>query len=247
MGLLDSGAEVTVVGPRFRALVDSGCIQTKPSLFAIRTADGTVHNTTHVLVLSVSYLGHNHVIEAPMLSSLKHDLVLGVDCWQKFNIRPEIKAVGTIEAEKQLSVSEPLVLTDTQAMQLKEVLSGMPFGKDGILSKTSLVKHSIDTGSSAPIKQTQYIMSPYVQKDVHAEIDRLLSIGAIFPCCSPWNNPMICVRKPNGKVRLCLDARKLNAVTKKDAYPQPQLNRILSQLSETHARRRCEIENGVFN
>lgn len=44
---------------------------------------------------------------------------------------------------------------------------------------------------------------------------------------------MICVRKPNGKVRLCLDARKLNGVTAKDAYQQPQLNRILSQLTGT--------------
>lgn len=45
---------------------------------------------------------------------------------------------------------------------------------------------------------------------------------------------MIVVRKPTGKVRLCLDARKLNAVTSKDAYPQPQLNRILSQLTGTN-------------
>lgn len=45
---------------------------------------------------------------------------------------------------------------------------------------------------------------------------------------------MIVVRKASGKVRLCLDARKLNPVTLKDAYPQLQLNRILSQLSGTY-------------
>lgn len=44
---------------------------------------------------------------------------------------------------------------------------------------------------------------------------------------------MIVVRIPTGKIRLCLDARKLNAVTTKDAYPQPQINRILAQLSGT--------------
>lgn len=77
------------------------------------------------------------------------------------------------------------------------------------------------------------MISPYVQKDVHAEIDRLLAIGAIFPCSSPWNNPVIAVRKPTGKIRLCIDARKLNSVTTKDAYPQPQLDRILTQLTDT--------------
>lgn len=234
IGLLDSGAEVTVVGPRFQAFVASGRIRTKPSMFNIRTADGAVHATAHVLILNINYLGHSHVVEAPMLPSLKHDLVLGVDFWLKFNIRPAINEVCTIEAEKQLSVSEHMVLSDSEAVQLKNVLNDMPFGKPGILSKTTLTKHAIDTGCATPIKQTQYIISPYVQKEVHAEIDRLLSIGAIFPCSSAWNNPMICVRKPNGKVRLCLDARKLNAVTAKDAYPQPQLNRILAQLSGTH-------------
>ena len=44
---------------------------------------------------------------------------------------------------------------------------------------------------------------------------------------------MISVKKPNGNVRLCLDARKLNAVTEKDAYPQQQINRILVQLHGT--------------
>lgn len=234
VGLLDSGAEITVVGPRFEALVSSGRISTKPAAFNIRTADGTVHKTSNVLVLRIHYLGFSHIVEAPMLRTLKHDLVLGVDFWAKFNIRPAIQEVCSIEAEKQVPVSEHMNLSDADASRLKRVLDGMPFGKGGILSKTSLIKHSIDTGSATPIKQTQYIISPYVQKDVHAEIDRLLSIGAIFPCSSPWNNPMICVRKPNGKVRLCLDARKLNAVTAKDAYPQPQLQRILAQLSGTH-------------
>ena len=38
------------------------------------------------------------------------------------------------------------------------------------------------------------------------------------------------VRKPNGKYRLCMDFRKLNAVTKKDAYPLPYMNSILDKL-----------------
>lgn len=37
------------------------------------------------------------------------------------------------------------------------------------------------------------------------------------------------VRKP-GKVRLCLDSRKVNEVTQKDAYPLPHIDGILSRL-----------------
>lgn len=233
MGLLDSGAQVTVVGPKFLAIVDSGRVEVKPSTFTVRVADGTLHKTQHLLVLPVVYEGQTRTIEAPLLPCLKQDIVLGVDFWQAFGIRPVMVEVNDIEAEKNVNVSGSVELSEADAKRLAFTLAVMPFSKDGVLSKTHLAKHTIDTGSAAPIKQSQYTISPYVQKDVHAEIDRLLAIGAIFPCSSPWNNPVIAVKKPTGKIRLCIDARKLNNVTVKDAYPQPQLNRILTQLTDT--------------
>lgn len=47
-------------------------------------------------------------------------------------------------------------------------------------------------------------------------------------------NPMVVVRKSSGNVRLCIDARKLNVVTVKEAYPIPQINRILGLLEGTN-------------
>lgn len=96
------------------------------------------------------------------------------------------------------------------------------------------MEHRIDTGDAQPIKQRHYIVSPYVQKEVNAEIDRLLKLEVI-EACEPgaWSSPIVVVRKNSGKVRLCLDAQKLNDVTKKDAYPQQQINRILGRLAGT--------------
>lgn len=41
------------------------------------------------------------------------------------------------------------------------------------------------------------------------------------------------IRKSNGKARLCLDARKLNTVTKKDAYPLPLIDGLIARLDKT--------------
>lgn len=61
-----------------------------------------------------------------------------------------------------------------------------------------------------------------------------MGLDVIEKCeSSSWSNPIVAVKKPNGKIRVCLDARKLNEVTVKDAYPQPQINRILSRLVGT--------------
>lgn len=232
--MLDSGAEITVAGPRFQKLIDCGKIKSRELAYKIRTADGAIHTTKRVVVLPIYYQETRHTIEAPLLTSLKRDLVLGIDFWRTFGIRPSVVEVGSIESEKCINVTDSLDLSLSEAEKLQTVLKEMPFCEEGLLSKTPLMKHSIDTGDTKPIRQTQYIISPYVQKEVHAEIDRLLAIGAIFPCSSPWNNPVIAVRKPTGKIRLCVDARKLNAVTVKDAYPQPKLSRILGQLTGTY-------------
>lgn len=84
----------------------------------------------------MKYGDQTREIEAPLLKSLNHDLVLGVDFWSLFYIRPAVVEVGSIESEKQVCVSENLVLSETDALILQTVLKKMPFGRDGALSKT---------------------------------------------------------------------------------------------------------------
>lgn len=57
----------------------------------------------------------------------------------------------------------------------------------------------------------------------------MLQLGVIEESQSPWSSHVALVVKP-GKVRLCLDARKVNSVTVKDAYPLQLIDGILSRL-----------------
>lgn len=112
-----------------------------------------------------------------------------------------------------------------------QVTSNLPNSALLGLEKTSLLSHKIDTGDAAPTKQPYHAVSPAIQKDLYLELDRMLKLGVIEESSSPWCSPMATVRKyNNGKIRLCLDARKLNSVTKKEAYPVPLTEGILSRL-----------------
>ena len=53
----------------------------------------------------------------------------------------------------------------------------------------------------------------------------------IRPSSSPWASPIVLVKKRDGTHRFCVDYRKLNAVTRKDAYPIPRIDDTLDTLS----------------
>ena len=50
------------------------------------------------------------------------------------------------------------------------------------------------------------------------------------PSTSPWASPIVLVRKKDGSTRFCIDYRKLNDVTRKDAYPLRRIDATLDTL-----------------
>ena len=89
------------------------------------------------------------------------------------------------------------------------------------LGKTDLVKHHIELTNYTPIKD-RYRHIPIQQyEEVQKHLKEMLDIGAIRRSNSSWNSPVVLVRKKDGSLRFCIDLRKLNAQTVKDAYSIP--------------------------
>lgn len=229
---MDSGAQSSVAGKNFDKHMQLMNISPNGSISRIRTADGTIHDVDRTYDVPITYHSTTETLRILFTPVVSQDLILGMDFWEKFQIRPVI--VGEVECEKSIPVSTEHELSVEHAKTLQVILKSMPFSREGALSKTHLIEHVIDTGNSPPIKQRHYIVSPYVQKEINVEIDRLLGLEVIEACePSGWSSPIVVVRKTTGKIRLCLDARKLNDITIKDAYPQQQINRILGRLAGT--------------
>lgn len=231
-GLLDSGAQVTIIGGNFENILDLRNISHTLVNQIVKTADGTQHTVNKVYHLPVSHDGVTNIINALYVPSMPNTLILGIDFWNIFGIKPVI--CSSLEISKTPPVTLNHDLTTDEAQQLQNILKCMPFCKTGVLSQTHLISHSINTDGAKPIKQKHYMVSPYIQKHIDEEIDRLLALDVIQKCPgSEWSNPIVAVKKPSGKIRVCLDARKLNNVTIKDVYPQQQINRILGRLTGT--------------
>ncbi|MCO5550293.1 hypothetical protein L7F22_003775 [Adiantum nelumboides] len=74
-------------------------------------------------------------------------------------------------------------------------------------------------------------MNPNYAKKVKEEIDNLMKTGFITEVeSSDWLFPIVVVPKKNGKLRVCVDYRKLNAQTIKDPFPLPFTDMMLDEI-----------------
>jgi hypothetical protein len=76
----------------------------------------------------------------------------------------------------------------------------------------------------ALVSKTPYRMSTPNLKELKMKLEEIMKNGYIFPSVSPWGAPMLFVKKKDGKLRLCIDFRKLNKVTMKNKYPLSRID-----------------------
>lgn len=106
------------------------------------------------------------------------------------------------------------------------------FSKDEFdLGYTNLVEHTIDVGDHKPIKQPPRRVPIAFASEEETVIKHLEQQGIIRKSTSPWASPICLVRKKSGKVRPCVDYRRLNEITKKDAFPLPRVQDCLDAVS----------------
>lgn len=93
-----------------------------------------------------------------------------------------------------------------------------------------LVQHAIDTGNARPTEQSRR-RPPLSATNAKDEIlDEMLQTGVIELSNFSWASPVCPVKKKDGSFRFCIDYRRVNAVSKKDAYPIPDIQDALDNL-----------------
>jgi len=110
----------------------------------------------------------------------------------------------------------------------------------------NVVQHDIDTGDTRPIKQSPRrppLNSGTGEDDI---IQEMLSAGIIQPSDSAWASPVCLVRKKDNTYRFCIDYRKLNAVSHKDAHPLPDIREALDSLKGARHFAVLDLLNGYW-
>ena len=88
----------------------------------------------------------------------------------------------------------------------------------------------IQLTGNIPVKEPYRKIPRPMYAEVKNYIDDLISNGWVRESCSSYSSPIVCVRKKDGGMRLCIDYRKLNNKTVPDAQPIPRIQDILDSL-----------------
>jgi hypothetical protein len=105
--------------------------------------------------------------------------------------------------------------------------------------------HTIPLKPDATPPMSRPYRVPHKQKDeMEAQIRELLASKVIRPSQSPYASPAILVRKKDGTWRLCVDYRKLNALTVKNKFPIPVIEDLLDELHGANIFSKLDLRSG---
>jgi hypothetical protein len=156
--------------------------------------------------------------------------------------KSELKSVATSEGkidEKLDSLKYGISGEDMNRLQALiqsygDIFQWNEFSK----TKTPLVEHRIDLVDERPFRMKQYRIPNVTRDDLEKQVKEMLETEVIEESSSPWCQPVLMVEKRSEtgqvKYRFCIDFRKLNERTIKDAYPLPRIDDTVEHLSNAN-------------
>ena len=111
---------------------------------------------------------------------------------------------------------------------------------------TDTAEHIIELLDTEPFKERFRRIAPPLVEEVREHIQEMLDGGAIHPSQSPWCNAVILVRKKDGGLRFCIDFRRLNRRTKKDAFPLPRMQETMESMVGARLFSTMDLKSGFW-
>lgn len=114
------------------------------------------------------------------------------------------------------------------------------------LGRTDVVKHEINLTTDVPFREPYRRIPPAMIEEVRQTLREMLEAGAIRKSSSPYCSNVVLCRKSDGSLRFCIDLRKLNNRTIKDAYTLPRIEDTLDRLVGAKYFSKLDLKSGYW-
>ncbi|XP_076299573.1 uncharacterized protein LOC143218325 [Lasioglossum baleicum] len=248
--LLDTGAQLSCINAEaYEWALEQGMRASEPST-RISLADGTSMQPAGRIRLSFTALGTENQQDFTILPNMGPPVLLGIQAIAA--LRMNLKPPYNIATWPTACLSEPcqqmgLRVPDEGARrQFDDFLQAEMKLFEAVPGRTNLIEHRIKLLDETPLKQRYQPRNPAMQAIINEEVAKMLNDRVIEPSSSPWSSPVVVVKKKDGKPRFCVDFRRLNDRSEKDAYPLPHIQATLEKLRGARYLTTLDLKNGYW-
>ncbi|KAL7883288.1 hypothetical protein SRHO_G00009460 [Serrasalmus rhombeus] len=164
--------------------------------------------------------------------------VIEMDTVEKSKVKSRVSSAAvSSSAEASLPLWQPPVdlghLSDEQQVKAKKMLweESAAFARDtNDIGCIPSLQMSITLKDDIPVQRAYSSVPKPLFKEVKEYIQELLMKGWIVKSKSSFSAPVVCVRKKDGTLRLCIDYRLLNQKTIPDRHPLPRIQDLTDTL-----------------
>ena len=104
------------------------------------------------------------------------------------------------------------------------------FSCDGEIGNAEGLQMNVNLTDSIPVQKSYTSIPRPLYPEVKHYVEDLLNRGFVQKSRSSYSSPVVCVRKKDGSLRLCIDYRQLNKKTVPDRHPLPRIQATLESL-----------------
>ena len=140
-------------------------------------------------------------------------------------------------------------LTEEQKDQVYDVLMETQevLGKNEYdIGNVKVPPHQICLTDDNPVWQKPRVFSDPVNQKVEEQCQKLLANHVIRESHSAWSSPVVPVIKSDGSLRMCIDYRRVNAQTKTEHYPMPNLESSIYSASKMQYFSKLDMIKGYY-
>lgn len=205
-------------------------------------------NGLEYLVLIDSGSSEN-LIHLNLLKSLKNIKIINLNKPKILNLLNGNKMI--IKKQVKLSVEikgrKNMVLFDIYDNGRTDIILGFELIKNLDSNGKIPIECEITTIDGKKVNWTRPIRGRQLQQEFTEMVRDLELQGIVEESKSTWLNPIVLTRKKNGKLRFCVDLRRLNDITESDNYPLPRIQDLLASLNKMKFFSVIDLENGFFH
>ena len=222
---IDTGASVKILpkSDYAKATADKTCARLEKTITVLRMHNNTEEKAAGVKLLITRH-GHTYRVAFYVVQGAVTPLL----CFNA-SVKLGLLKITDIDAVNVITTDEAKskVKSDPILDQFADVFA--PIGKDALPWK---YKIHIDS-SVTPTVAAQRKLPAAIREDVRAELKRMTNNGIIAPVSDPtsWVSSMVIIRKPSGKLRICLDPLDLNKAIQRPHYPLLTMDEVSTRLT----------------